>query len=369
MDQAAEMLRLRSDGRTAVDGLALLGERAACADLARQGATSCGGGTRLVQCADGWVAVSLARPDDRAALPAWLHRDVPADDPWPAVSEVALETPVAWLDERAALLGLPFAALGSVDAVASTAFGLPLRAALAREGAAGTSVARARVIDLSTLWAGPLCGQLLASAGADVIKVESSARPDSARQGPATFFDLLNGTKRSVALDLRSTRGQAELRQLMGSAQVVIESARPRALEQMGIVASEMLTQGQGPAVWISITSHGRGPGRCDRVGFGDVAAVAGGLVAGDACGPCFLADAVADPLSGLVAAAAAAEALASGGRWLVDVPMAPMAASVSGPLLDVSSQSALPPRARQFVRRAPPLGSDTAAVMGELTR
>ena len=61
-------------------------------------------------------------------------------------------------------------------------------------------------------------------------------------------------------------------------------------------------------------------------MGFGDVAAVAGGLVARDDQGPCFLADAVVDPLCGLVAAAAVLEALSAGGRWLLSAAMAPMA-------------------------------------------
>jgi hypothetical protein len=298
-----------------------------------------------------------------------LLSEVPVDDPWPTVTELTSVTSAALLDERAALLGLPCAALGSIEAVESPAFGLPLGATLVQERPdVGKPIAGATVIDLSVLWAGPLCGQLLGTAGAHVIKVESSARPDGARQGSEAFFDLLNGTKHSVALDLRSTRGQAELLQLIHSADVVVESARPRGLEQMGIVAIDALCQARGPSVWVSITSHGRGPRQCDRVGFGDVAAAAGGLVASDGYGPCFLADAVADPLSGLVAAAAAIETLALGGRWLIDVAMAPMAASVSGPPLEVSSEVVLPPRSREVVRRAPPLGSDTALVMSGLT-
>ena len=63
------------------------------------------------------------------------------------------------------------------------------------------------MVDLSALWAGPLCGDLLARAGASVVKVESTQRPDGARRGSRAFFDLLNGRKRSVALDLRSREG------------------------------------------------------------------------------------------------------------------------------------------------------------------
>jgi crotonobetainyl-CoA:carnitine CoA-transferase CaiB-like acyl-CoA transferase len=135
----------------------------------------------------------------------------------------------------------------------------------------------------------------------------------------------------------------------------------------MGIVAAEVLRGPAGPRVWTSITSHGRGPGQADRVGFGDVAAAAGGLVAHDDQGPCFLADAVADPLCGLVAAAAVLEALVAGGRWLLSVALAPLSAAVAGPAFSVHGAPAHPPRARPAVRPAPPLGSDTAAVLGGL--
>jgi hypothetical protein len=367
LERAAALLEQRSLGRVAVDGLALLGERAALGGLTRQGEVSCGGSTRLVRAADGWLAVSLARPEDVAALPAFLEREIPSGDPWAAVSVSAAVTPGAVLDERAALLGLPFAALGSVAAVHDGAFGLPLRAVrrLGPSAGAPATATGVTVVDLSSLWAGPLCGQLLAAAGAAVIKVESTARPDGARRGPAAFFDLLNGAKRSVALDLETTEGRGQLRHLLDSADVVIESARPRALEQMGVTATELLGHPEGPRVWVSITSHGRGPESGQRVGFGDVAAVAGGLVAGDADGPCFVADAVADPLTGLVAAAAALEALAAGGHWLIDAAMAPMAAAAAGPPLTSSERPAGPPRARPVDCPAPPLGADTAAVLG----
>ena len=365
VELAEGVVATRSGGRAAVDGLALLGERAALSNLTRHGTISCGGSTRLVRTADGWLAVSLARPDDIAALGAWLCADVPPDDPWPAVERIAAECEAAALDDRAALLGLPIAALSSVGRPAAPAFGLPLEAACLDEaGGLPRAVEGALVVDLSSLWAGPLCGQLLAAAGADVVKVEARARPDGARRGPAAFFDLMNGQKQSVALDLATAGGRRDLRRLLDAADVVIESARPRGLEQMGITAAEVLRRPAGPLVWTSITSHGRGPGQAGRVGFGDVAAVAGGLVAGDEQGPCFLADAVADPVCGLVAAAAVLEALVAGGRWLLSVAMAPLAAAVAGPGLGVPGVPAQPPRARPVVRPAPPLGSDTARVL-----
>jgi CoA-transferase family III len=374
VERAAGVLHRRSAGRADVDGLALLGERAAIDGLSRRGEISCGGSTRLVRAADGWLAVSLARPDDVAALPAWLGCDVPVDDPWPTLCRAAAAASAAALDERAALLGLPMAAVASVAPPSTTVFDLPLQATHWPEpGATATVPPRARsiegalVVDLSALWAGPLCGQLLAAAGARVVKVESTARPDGARQGPAAFFDLLNGTKSSVALDLHTGAGRGDLRRLLRAADVVIESSRPRALEHMGISARELLDAPSGPRVWVSITSHGRGEAEAQRVAFGDVAAAAGGLVARDARGPCFLADAVTDPLCGLVAAAAVLESGAAGGRWLLDVAMAPLAASVAGPALPVAGATAAPPRARPVVRPARSLGADTAAVLGGL--
>jgi hypothetical protein len=103
-------------------------------------------------------------------------------------------------------------------------------------------------------------------------------------------------------------------------------------------------------------------------VAFGDDAAVAGGLVCWDGEGPCFCADAVADPTSGLVAAAAILDALAVGGRWLLDVSMAAVAARLSGPTLPADATTApAAPRARTPPGRAAPLGEHTEQVLAEL--
>jgi hypothetical protein len=88
-----------------------------------------------------------------------------------------------------------------------------------------------------------------------------------------------------------------------------------------------MLRASGGPRVWVSITGHGR---EANRVGFGDDAAVAGGLVAWDEAEPCFAGDAIADPLAGIAAAGLVRSALTSGGRWLADVSLAGVAASVA---------------------------------------
>ena len=146
---------------------------------------------------------------------------------------------------------------------------------------------------------------------------------------------------------------------------MVIEASRPRALEQMGIDAVTLLTTG-GPKVWASITGHGRsGPAR-DWVAFGDDAAIVGGLAVWDDDGPVFCADAIADPVTGLVAASAIVDALTRDGSLLLDIAMSRVAAHVAGPTLSVVPGTiAEPPRARQAVVHAPRLGEHTAAVLG----
>jgi crotonobetainyl-CoA:carnitine CoA-transferase CaiB-like acyl-CoA transferase len=325
------------------------------------------------------MALSLAREEDLELVPA-LVEDDGVTDPWAAVAARAGEA----LVERAVLLGLPVAWLpadGPMDRPAAVTRELPSGAP--RGGAADLAVAPpagvarqrlpvsgpprgaagVRVVELSSLWAGPLCGSLLLAHGAEVIKVESSRRVDGARLGPPAFFDLLNGGKASVALDLTSDAGRRDLFRLLRSADVVIEGSRPRAIEQLGIDRRTV-----GAPVWLSLTGHGREGGARSRVAFGDDAAVAGGLVVWDDAGPCFCADAVADPLSGMVAAAAVLDALASGGRWLLDVAMAGVAAVHAGPTLPVPpGVDAAPPRARRAAAPARPLGADTAAVLATL--
>ncbi len=293
-----------------IDPLPLLAERASAAGLARGGTRTCGGAGRLLRAADGWLAVNLPRDEDLAAVPAWLERD-DRGEPWAAVSDTVPHRTCADLVERATLLGLAVAALGEVPAPAE-----PVRSL--RTGDAAPLTRPPVVVDLSALWAGPLCTRLLADRGAEVVKVESPARPDGARRGPPAFFQRLNEGKREVVCDLRGP----VLHGLLGDADVVVVASRSRALAQVGLVAEEVR-----PRVWLSITGYGRA---VDRVAFGDDAAVAGGLVASDAGGPVFLADAVADPLSGIAAAVAVDTALQAGGRWLIDTALSEVAAWVA---------------------------------------
>ncbi len=353
----------------AVNPLMLLAERAAIAGLQPGGDVSCGGATRLLSAGERWVAVTLARTDDVDLVPAWLCLADPPADPWAAIRKAISTRPLEELVDDALLVGLPIGVLPHPAGDTSSSDEFPLRRTLI--GGPTTTpgpLADLVVADLTSLWAGPLCGSLLAAAGATVIKVESMERPDGARFGPPAFFDLLNARKRSVALDLRTRDGVGALRSILSASDVVLEASRPRALEQMGIDASRMLASGR-TRVWASITGHGRSaPGR-ERVGFGDDAAAAGGLVCWDDDGPVFCADAVADPTSGLVAAAGVLEALADGGRWLLDVSMAEVAAHLAGPTLPAVPGRVAAPIARIPIASAPQLGEHTAAVLADLPR
>lgn len=380
-DRAAAALArlLRQDGMAASlppGSLWLGARRRAGPDAGRVPRHHC----RLLPARDGWLAVNLAREDDIAALPAWLE-DERACDPaaWPGL---LASRHCADLLARAALLGLAVAGDGeraanpppwcAVERIAPA----PPRAAPLRAP---------RVLDLSSLWAGPLAAQLLRLGGAQVVKLESSARPDGARQGHAGFYRLLNGGKASVSVDLRQDAGRAALRALIAQADIVIESARPRALLQMGIDARAMIAAHPG-LTWLAISGYGRAAGDAGRIAYGDDAAVAAGLsqLMRRAHGRRQLVgDAIADPLTGVHAALAAYALYRQGGGALLSVSLCGVVAAAMGEAWGMSGR-ALRLRARRWQKIAaaggpaalpqipqmPPaadLGADNAQYLGRL--
>jgi crotonobetainyl-CoA:carnitine CoA-transferase CaiB-like acyl-CoA transferase len=248
------------------------------------------------------------------------------------------------------------------------------RAAHPKRGPRSTSARPPLVIDLSSLWAGPLCASLLGAAGARVVKVESRTRPDGARRGTPAFFDLLNAGKQSVALDLDGRAGVGALRALIDAADVVVESARPRVTAQWGIDVPSLLAGRDRPLVWVSLTGYGRNGPWANRVAYGDDAAAAAGLVARDADGePRFCGDAMADPIAGVHAAAAALAGLVGGGNHLIDVSLREAAGStlLRPDGMDLAAprrgRPPAPPVARSPLGRGRALGADTASVLAEV--
>jgi hypothetical protein len=371
--------------RAALDGPALLGERAAIFGTSRRGTTSPGGTCRLLRAADRWIAVNLARPGDVSLLPAWLGEGS-TDDPWRFAEERVALRPAAEVVERARLLGLPAAV------AAEPRRDVP---SWCRVAARGTRAPRDEndvplVVDLSSLWAGPLCAQLLAMAGARVMKVESTRRPDGARSGPPAFFDLMNAGKKTVALDFGTDNGRAQLRRLVERAHIVVESSRPRALAQLGIDAASLVESVPG-LTWVSITGYGRSEPGAGWVAFGDDAGVAAGLAVatGPKEGPPFFCgDAITDPLTGLHASVSALASWNGGGGHLLDLALCDVAAHTlgfdgtasearirraagSGDTWEVvAGRERAPvaaPRARSPEGAARSLGADTAAVLAEM--
>jgi CoA-transferase family III len=330
----------------------LVAGRAALAGFRRRGRVSAGGSARLLRAADGWCAVNLSRDDDVAAVPAIIGalgvdgRLGGADGVWGALEAAAVGVRAEALAGAAQLLGVPAAALPSVRPALPTPWlsgggeGLawpPGRVGRIAARSAGARLAGAVVVDLSSMWAGPLCARLLGLAGADVIKVETPDRPDGARAGERRFFDWLHAGHRSVVLDFRAESGRRALAALLAVADVVIEASRPRALRQLGL-APELIPHRDGQ-VWLSITGYGRADSALSElVAFGDDAAVAGGLVGwtGDDGAPVFCADAIADPLTGLCGALAVARSVAGGGGELIDLSMRAVAGCfAAAPALD----------------------------------
>ncbi|MGA1372311.1 MAG: CaiB/BaiF CoA transferase family protein [Pseudomonadales bacterium] len=189
---------------------------------------------------------------------------------------------------------------------------------------AALPLAGIRVIDLSWAWAGPFCATLLAHLGADVIRVESSVRPDLYRRMaispddvPTTLntcgmFNQWHQGKRSVAISLRTPEGRELLRELIQSADVVVQNFGTGVLERMGL-GYETLKRINPGIVLASVSGYGQtGPLR-HYMGYGPSAAALSGLcsVTGYPGGaPDELGLSMPDPTSGLTAALGVVEAL-----------------------------------------------------------
>lgn len=339
-------------GRVRLDGARLLTERAACTGFTRGGTRSAGRACRLLPTADGWAAVSCARPDDPVLLAALICQD-PVDDPWPGVAQWLGAHTGAELAERAELLGVAAGPIAPVPATPPR----PLRP---------RPVDGLRVVDFSALWAGPLCAHLLGLAGARVIKVETPTRPDGARRGAPDFYRLLHGGHESVVLDPGDPGHRRALHDLVASADIVIEASRPRALAGFGLDAQAFAEAG---GTWVSITAHGRA---ANRIGFGDDIAATAGLVArAPDDTPLFVGDAIADPLTGLTAAVLAMSAPADGAGRLWDISMAAVVAATLDPgataTVPIDESHIVAPGRREATGTAPDSGRDTAAVLAEL--
>jgi len=201
-----------------------------------------------------------------------------------------------------------------------------------------------RVLDVSTVLAGPLTCQILGDYGADVIKVEHP-RGDSMRghgrskDGVSLWWKMISRNKRCVALYLGDPEGAEVFRRLVATADVVVESFRPGTFERWGLGYDALRAVNPG-LVLVRISGFGQtGPYR-ERAGFGTLAEAMSGFAAitGEPDGPPTLPPfGLADSIAGLTAANAALMALyhrdAHGGSGQeIDVSILEPLVTVLGP-------------------------------------
>ncbi len=193
-----------------------------------------------------------------------------------------------------------------------------------------------KVIELAHIMAGPVCGQLLADMGADVIKVEKVPGGDDTRRmvppevdGESAAFMILNRNKRGTAINLKSEDGRSVLRRLLATADVVIENYRVGTMEALGL-GYETLRQQNPALIYCQITGFGRTGPYADRPGFDLIAQGMSGLmsVTGEGAGrpPIKAGVPVGDISAGMLAAmgvlAAYIHRLKTGEGQLVDTSL-----------------------------------------------
>ena len=294
----------------------VLSERATLLGYEGRGQRSANGCCRILRCQDAWLAINLPRSSDCEAVGALLC-EIAQEDAWTQLEDALPKLDSRTVVAQARLLGMPVARIGEACGTGSLP-GPP------RNGiAAGRWERTPQVVDLSSLWAGPLCGAILAQSGCEVTKVDIEARKDTTAMRSIEFDRRLNGEKRRLTLDPRATNDLDQLKAMIIGADVVITNARQRGLVSLGVFDQLVSSN----TCWIAITAHDDD----DRTGFGDDCAAAGNLVGVDDTGvPVFVGDALADPLTGIAAAATALSALSQRLRGRFRLSLAGVAAACS---------------------------------------
>jgi len=209
-----------------------------------------------------------------------------------------------------------------------------------------SALAGLRVLDLSTVLAGPNCARYLADFGADVIKIERPDGGDSLRNmgwrdpvdGEGLWWRLVNRNKRTIALNLKDDTDRDLFLLLIDDADVLVENFRPGVLEKLGF-APEVLHARNAKLIITRVSGFGQDGPYANRPGFASIAEAMSGLASitgvpgGDPMLPPF---ALTDEVTGLVAAFATMVALWSGQGQVVDVSLLESLFQILGPLMTV---------------------------------
>jgi crotonobetainyl-CoA:carnitine CoA-transferase CaiB-like acyl-CoA transferase len=206
-------------------------------------------------------------------------------------------------------------------------------------------LAGTRVLDLATIYAGPLIAQLLGDFGADVIKVEHPERGDGLRghgrqvDGIGLWWKIVARNKRTIAVNLGTPEGSDLLLRLAATADVVIESFRPGTMERWGL-GYEQLSAANPGLIMVRVSGFGQEGPYASRPGFGTLIEAMSGFAAitGEPDGPPTLPPfGLADGVAGISGAMATLVALyyrdARGGRGqVVDLAVLDPLITVLGP-------------------------------------
>lgn len=187
-----------------------------------------------------------------------------------------------------------------------------------------------RVVDCSTILAGPLVCQILGDFGADVIKVEHPTRPDGMRghgaavDGHGLWWKEVARNKRTIGLDLSDPQGAEVLLGLIATSDVLVENFRPGTLERWGLGWDVLEARNPG-LILLRVTGFGQSGPYSDRPAFGTLVEAMSGFahLTGQPDGPPTLpAFGLADSIAGIAGASAVSMALyhrdARGGRGQV---------------------------------------------------
>jgi crotonobetainyl-CoA:carnitine CoA-transferase CaiB-like acyl-CoA transferase len=200
-----------------------------------------------------------------------------------------------------------------------------------------------RVLDISTVIAGPNCARYLADFGADVIKIERPNSGDSLRNmawkdprdDVGLWWKLANRNKRTVALDLKDPQDRSVFLQLVDEAQVLVENFRPGTLERLDLGPDVLLAR-NSRLVITRISGFGQTGPYASRPGFASIAESMSGFAAvnGEPEGqPLLPAIALTDEVTGIAGAFATMVALHSGVGQVVDINLLETIFHIMGPV------------------------------------
>ncbi len=209
-----------------------------------------------------------------------------------------------------------------------------------------------RVIDASTILAGPLCCQILGDFGADVIKIEHPRAGDGMRghgkqkDGVSLWWKEISRNKRTIGLDLSQPEGAQVFLRMVKDADVVVENFRPGTLERWGI-GPDVLHAHNPRLVLLRLTGFGQKGPYAKRPGFGTLAEAMSGFafMTGSEDGPPTLPSfGLADSICGIAASSAVLMALRHrdvvGGRGqVIDMSILEPIMTATGPAVTVYQQ------------------------------